>query len=324
MKVLAQDIKSREFKPMYLIYGEEAFLKKSYKNQMREAIAGDDTMNSHSFEGKGLDLKEIISLADTMPFFGEKRLIVIEDSGLFKSGGGEMLAEYLPHMPDTTCILFVESEVDKRNRLYKKVKDLGYAAEMTRQNASQLASWAGRILAKEGKKITGRTMELFLSKTGDDMENIQMELEKLICYTMGKEVVTDRDVEEICTVRVTNKIFDMVAAIVNRKTKVAMDLYEDLLTLKEPPMRILFLIARQFNQILQVKELMRQGMDRSSIAAKLKMQPFVVGKVMPQARNFSREQILSYVNLCVDAEESVKTGRLNERLAVELLIAKQY
>ena len=90
MKVLAQDIKSREFKPMYLIYGEEAFLKKSYKNQMREAIAGDDTMNSHSFEGKGLDLKEIISLADTMPFFGEKRLIVIEDSGLFKSGGGEV------------------------------------------------------------------------------------------------------------------------------------------------------------------------------------------------------------------------------------------
>lgn len=324
MKVLAQDIKSREFKPVYLIYGEEAFLKKSYKNQMREAIAGDDTMNSHSFEGKGMDLKEIISLADTMPFFGEKRLIMIEDSGLFKSGGGETLVEYLPHMPDTTCIVFVESEVDKRNRLYKKVKDLGYAAEMTRQNASQLAAWAGRILAKEGKKITGHTMELFLSKTGDDMENIQMELEKLISYTMGREVVTDEDVEEICTVRVTNKIFDMVAAIVNRKTKAAMDLYEDLLTLKEPPMRILFLIARQFNQILQVKELMGQGMDRSSIASKLKMQPFVVGKVMPQARNFSKEQILSYVNLCVDAEESVKTGRLNERLAVELLIAKQY
>ncbi len=318
MKVLAQDIKTRQFKPVYLLYGEEAFLKKSYKNQMKEAIAGDDTMNSHSFEGKGLDLKEIISLADTMPFFGERRLLVIEDSGLFKSGGGEML------VPDTTCILFVESEVAKRNRLYKKVKDLGYAAEMTRQNASQLAAWAGKILAKEGKKITGRTMELFLSKTGDDMENIQMELEKVISYTMGKDVVTDQDVEEICTVRVTNKIFDMVSAIVNRKTKAAMDLYEDLLTLKEPPMRILFLIARQFNQILQVKELMGQGMDRGSIASKLKLQPFVVGKVMPQARGFSREQILSYVNLCVDAEEAVKTGRLNERLAVELLIAKQY
>lgn len=324
MKQLAQDIKSGNFKPVYLIYGEETFLKKSYKNRMKEAMVGDDTMNFHYFEGKGIDLKEIISLADTMPFFGDRRLILMEDSGLFKGSGAESLVEYLPQMPDTTCILFVESEVDKRNRLYKKVKDIGYAAEMVRQDVKQLSAWAGRILAKEGKKITGRTMELFLSKTGDDMENIRMELEKLISYTMGRDVITDQDVEEICTIRVTNKIFEMVAAIVNRKTRTAMDLYEDLLTLKEPPMRILFLIARQFNQILQVKELMAQGMDRGSIASKLKMQPFVVGKVMPQARTFSREQILSYVSLCVDAEEAVKTGRLNERLAVELLITKQY
>ena len=180
------------------------------------------------------------------------------------------------------------------------------------------------ILAKEGKKITGRTMELFLSKTGDDMENIRMELEKVISYTLGRDVITDEDVMTVCTVQVTNRIFDMVAAIVNRQTRKAMDLYEDLLTLKEPPMRILFLIARQFNQLLQVKELMAKGMDKGTIASKLKMQPFVVGKTMPQARQFSREQILSYVNSCVETEEAVKSGRLQDRLAVELLITKEY
>ena len=68
MKVLAQDIKTGEFKPVYLICGEEAFLKKSYKNRMKDAMVGDDTMNFHYFEGKGLDLKEIISLAD-MPWW---------------------------------------------------------------------------------------------------------------------------------------------------------------------------------------------------------------------------------------------------------------
>jgi DNA polymerase-3 subunit delta len=324
MKTLAQNIKTKEFKSIYLLYGEEAFLKKSYKNQLRQAIVGDDTMNYHYFEGKGIDLKEIISLADTMPFFGEQRLIVIEDSGLFKSGGTENLVEYLPQMPKTTCMVFVESELDKRNRLYKKVKDLGYATEMTRQNAKQLAAWAGGILTKEGKKITAHTMELFLSKTGDDMENIRMELEKLISYTWGRDIITEQDVEEICTVRVTNKIFDMVSAIVSSRTKEALDLYEDLLTLKEPPMRILFLIARQFNQILQVKELMDQKTEKGVIASKLKLQPFVVGKIMPQAKSFTREQILSYVNLCVEAEEAVKTGHLNERLAVEFLIVKQY
>lgn len=323
MQTLNQDIKERSFRPVYLLYGEETFLVNSYKNRLKEAVLGDDTMNFSLYEGKGIDVGELIRQADTMPFFAEKRLILVEDSGFFKVSSEE-LASYLPSMPDTTCIIFAESQVDKRNRLYKKVKELGYAAEMQRQDAAQLARWAGGILAREGRKITGRTMELFLSMTGEDMENIRMELEKLISYTMGKEVITDDDVKAVCTVQVTNRIFDMVSAIVNRQTRKAMDLYEDLLTLKEPPMRILFLIARQFNQILQVKELMAKGMDKGSIASRLKMQPFVVGKTMPQARQFSREQILECVKLCVEAEEAVKSGRLQDRLAVELLIAREY
>ncbi len=324
MQTLNKDLKDGNFRKVYLLFGEEDFLKKSYKNRLREAIAGEDSMNYNYFEGKGLDVTEIISLADTMPFFAERRLIILEDTGFFKSAAGEELVNYLPQMPDSTCMIFVESEVDKRNRLYKKVKEQGYAAELSRQDAAQLARWAGGILARDGKKITGRTMEMFLACAGDDMENIRMELEKLICYVGSREVVTDEDVQAVCTVHVTSRIFDMVSAIVSGDRRKAMDLYEDLLTLKEPPMRILYLIARQFNQILQVKELMGKGMDRSAIASRLKMQPFVVGKTMPQARAFTREQILSYVNLCVESEEAVKTGRLQDRLAVELLIAKKY
>lgn len=323
MQIINEDIKSGQFKPVYLLFGEEDFLKQSYKKKLKEAIAGDDTMNFNYFEGKGLDVKELISLSDTMPFFSEKRLILVEDSGFFKSASEE-LAEYLPSMPDTTCIVFVEEAVDKRNRLYKKVKDLGHIAEMKRQDSAQLARWAAAILAQNGRKITAQTMNLFLERTGDDMELIRSELEKLISYTMGREVVTGEDVEAITTVQVTNKIFDMVNAIVTRKTRVAMDLYEDLLTLKEPPMRILFLIARQFNQLLMAKEMNSQGLDRGAIASKLKIPPFVAGKVISQAGAFSGEQILSFVESCVEAEEAVKTGRLNDRLAVELLITRKY
>lgn len=323
MQTLTQDMKEHSFKPVYLIYGEEAFLKNSYKNKMKAAITDGDTVNLNQFEGKGIDVKELISLSDTMPFFAEKRLILIEDSGFFKSPAEE-LAAYLSQIPDTTCMIFVESEVDKRSKMYKKVKEIGYICEMGRQDLGQLAKWAGTMLSREGKKITGNTMELLLSKTGDDMENIRMELEKLISYTLGSDIITAEDVETICTERITNKIFDMVTAIVNRQTRKAMELYEDLLTLKEPPMRILFLIARQFNQLLQVKELMGKGLDKSSIASKLKIPPFAAGKIMPQARSFSREAILSYVNLCVDAEEAVKTGKLGDRLAVELLLTHKY
>ena len=127
-------------------------------------------------------------------------------------------------------------------------------------------------------------MEYFMERTGDDMENIRMELEKLICYTMGREVITKEDVEAVGTVHVTNRIFEMVTAIVAGNTRKAMDLYEDLLKLKEPPMRIMFLIAKQFNQLLQVKELAGKGAQKGEIASKVKVPPFVAGKLIAQAR----------------------------------------
>ena len=322
MQTLNQDIKEKRFKRAYLLFGQEAFLIKSYKHRLKEAILGDDTMNYHYFEGKGLNLSEIISLADTMPFFGERRLIMLEDSGLLKSGGDE-LAEYLPQMPESTCMIFVESEVDKRCRLYKAVTKIGYAAQLDHQDSAQLARWAAGILKQEGKQISGQVMELFLLKAGEDMENIRSELEKLISYTLGRQVITAQDVEDICTTQVTNKIFDMITAISSRKTRQAMELYEDLLILREPPMRILFLIARQFNQLLMVRDMMGKNIGRGEMASKLKLPPFVVGKMTVQAKAFSRDQILSYVSLCVEMEEEVKLGKLSDRMAVELLICRR-
>ncbi len=322
MQTLNQDIKEKSFKKIYLLYGDEPFLVGSYKKKLREAITGGDTMNFNYFEGKNPDVREIISLADTMPFFADRRLILVDGSGFFKSAQEE-LAAYLPQMPDTTCLVFAESEVDKRNRLYKRVKELGYAAELNKQDTAQLMQWAAGILGRDGRKVSRPVMEYFLERTGDDMENIRMELEKLVCYTMGRDVITKEDVDAVGTVHVTSRVFDMVAAIVAGNTKKAMDLYEDLLTLKEPPMRILFLIARQFNQLLQIKELTAAGKDKGAMASALKVPPFAVGKLTAQARAFTRDQILSWVTLCVETEEAVKTGRLSDRLAVELLIARR-
>ena len=101
------------------------------------------------------------------------------------------------------------------------------------------------------------------------MSNIEREVDKLLCYTMGREIITEEDIRAVCTVRTTNKIFDMVRAVTERNQKKALDLYYDLLALKEPPMRILFLIARQFRQLLQVKELAGEGMDQAGIALSL-------------------------------------------------------
>lgn len=322
MKMLAEDIKNGAFKTSYLLCGEEAYLRTQYKNRLKNALADpDDTMNVAHFEGKGINPKEIIDLAETLPFFAERRLIVIEDSGFFKNKCDD-LADYLPTMPDTTCLLFVETEIDKRNRLYKAVKSSGRVVEFQTQDERTLMKWILGTLKKENKKITEATLQLFLERTGTDMENISMELEKLLSFTIGRDVITTADVEEICTVQTTNQIFDMIRAIAEKNQKLALNLYYDLLALKEPPMRILFLIARQFNQLLLVKSLAAKGYDKNAIASKAQIAPFVAGRCMQQARSFTKEQLEEAVRDCVDSEEAVKTGQISDVMSVELLILK--
>ena len=154
------------------------------------------------------------------------------------------------------------------------------------------------------------------------MENIHMELEKLLSYTIGRDVITAEDVEAICTMQITGQIFEMIRAIAEKKQRQALDLYYDLLALKEPPMRILFLIARQFNQLFLVKSLASRGLDRSAIASKAQVAPFIAGRLMTQAKSFTAAQLRAALQDCAEAEEAVKTGRMTDVMSVELLIVK--
>lgn len=149
MQGLLQDIKNQDFRQIYLLCGEEAYLRKQYKERLRQALQQqEDTMNTHCFEGKDTPVGEVIDLADTLPFFAPRRVIVVENSGWLQKGG-ETLADYLPRIPETTFLILVESQVDKRTRLFKEIKKLGRITEFAPQSEDTLKRW---ILGK--KKIS--------------------------------------------------------------------------------------------------------------------------------------------------------------------------
>jgi DNA polymerase-3 subunit delta len=321
MKVINEHIKNNDFQQMYLIYGEEEYLKKQYRDKLRNAVAGDDTMNYSYFEGDKISVKEVLAMAETLPFFAEKRLIIVENSGFFKSSQDE-LADYLKNMPDYLIFVFVEKEVDKRNKVYKAVSAGGYVCEMKPQTTSVLVQWIAGLLKAEGKTIDRAAVDLLLEKTGAGMELIKTELEKLVCYCMDKQAITKEDVENVCTTQTVSRIFDMITAIATKKQKQALDLYYDLLTLKEPPMRILYLLARQFNGILQVKEAGSRGISNAQLAKDMGVAPFIVGKYAAQAKYFEKSQIVQALKDFADTEESVKTGKIEDKLGVELMIVK--
>ena len=322
MKSLNEDIKSGNLKQVYLLFGEESYLKKQYKNKLSRAILPeDDTVNYAYYEGKGIRAEELIDLAETLPFFAERRLIVVENSGFFKNASPE-LADYMKSLPEMVCFVFVENEVDKRGKMYKAVKAKGRVTELSRQDEKTLLYWIAANVKKEGKKMREADAKFLLSKVGTDMENISKELEKLFSYTLGQEEITVQDMNDICTTQITNKIFDMIEAVAAKRQKKALDYYYDLLALKEPPMRILYLLSRQFKLLLHVKDLSKKGYDRAGIARDAGLHPFVAGKYVEQCKAFRSRELRDIMEEAARTEELVKTGRLGDVMGVELFIVK--
>ena len=321
MKRITQDIKNGQFSNIYLLYGEEAYLRKQYRDKLKEALVPEgDTMNCSIFAGKDINANEVADMAGTMPFFAERRVIIIEDSGWLKSGN-DRITELVKAVPDTTFLIFVEEEVDKRSKLYKAITAKGYAALCEMQDEATLKKWIMGLLKKENKLITPEALNLLLDKTGTNMETIRREVEKLVCYRYYDEGITAADVEELCVVQIQNRIFEMVEAVAQKDQKQALALYYDLIALKEAPMKILALIARQFNMLLQVREMKQKGYPETAIASQTGLNPyFLKKKYIPQAAQFQISQLEAAIRACVEAEEDVKTGRMPDTLSVELII----
>lgn len=321
MKRIAQDIKEGRFSKIYLLYGDESYLRRQYRDNLRNAlIPSDDTMNISMFSGKDINVNEVADLTGTMPFFAERRVIIIENSGWLKNGNERML-EIVKTIPDTTVVIMVEQEVDKRSKLFKAIGSAGYVALCEMQDEATLKKWILGLLKKENKLITADALNLLLDRTGTNMENIRKEVEKLICYKYYDEGITARDVEALCVVQVQNKIFEMVESVARKEQKRALELYYDLIALKEAPMKILALIARQFNMLLQVRELKKKGYSEADIAKNTGLNAYYLKKkYIPQAAQFKMKQLEDALKACVEAEEAVKTGRMSDVLSVELII----
>ena len=317
----ADDIKNKTFKKVYLLYGEESYLKSLYKKRFMRALAADgDSMNFNVFSGNGIDTKELIGLSDTMPFLAEKRLIIVEESGFFKKSNEE-LADYLKAVPEETCIVFIENEIDKRGKMYKAVSKYGCVEEMKTPEEAQLKKWIAGTLQKYGKKIRSSSVDFFIARVGNRMCSLESEMDKLVSYVGDREVIEDSDIETICSVHLSNTVFDLVDAVSGGHPKKAMQLYGEMLSAKEPAMRILFLIVREFSALLATKEISQKTRDKKEIASVIGKPFFTVARYQAAAQRFSKKDLQKAIEECVLMEEYVKTGRISDTLSVELIIA---
>lgn len=319
MNRINQDIKNQAFQHFYLLIGSEGYLKKQYRDKLVDSMVNsDDTMNYYYAEGNNPDLNNIYELGETLPFFAERRVIVMENTGLLKKASD--VNEHFEKFPDTTYVIMVEEKVDKRNGLYKWFGKHGYVSEMDKPDEKMLVSWVKKLCAEANKTIDDATIYYMIQHMGMEMYLLKNELEKLFSYCCNQTHITLEDMKAVCIDEAEDKVFDMLDAIGNRNQKKALQLYRDLLELRKPAMQILALLIRHFNILMQVSGL--TGKDNKTIASLAGVAPYFVKSYAKQAEAYTFEQLKSMLEQCQKTDYEVKTGKIKDVVGVELLIVK--
>lgn len=322
MKKILQDIKDGKFERFYLLYGPEDYLKHQYRDKLVKALVSeDDNMNYSFFEGKKLDVKDMLDIGDTLPFFSENRVIVVENSGLFKKTP-EGFEKRLDNFPDSTHVIFVESEVDGRNRLVNWFKKNGYKTEMKAPSEGELRKWIGKLCRDEDKQIYENAVEYFIGAVGLDMLLIKNELEKVFSYCGDRNEITIDDIRAICVNEADDTLYAMIDAIGNRDQKEALKLYRNLLELKQEPLFILSQLARNVRKMLEISELTLAGKGTDEIASIAGVPKWTLNRYKSQIRRNDQGSLIMMLEKCLETEAGIKTGLVKDIVGVELLIVE--
>lgn len=322
MDIINNQIKTSEFSNIYLMGGDEAYLLYQYRDKLLSCLGDrEDSMNFCVFKGENAKVDAIAEFALTMPFFADRRVLLVENSDFFKSGN-EAMEKVIQELPDTTVIVFVESNIDKRNKLFKAVQGRGTVAMFSTPSEKTLLVWLKKLFTEDNIAIEDNAVFRLLESVGTDMCTLSNEVDKLKGYCIEKGCVTAQDVEEISVSQVENKIFEMMDALSLKDRNTAMSRYNDLLLLREPAMRILFLITRQFNILVRIKLAQGENKSYSELASIAKVPPFTVKNYIKQCEGYTYEELLERLNFCQEADTFIKTGRYSDKMAVEMLMIK--
>ncbi|NLK87627.1 MAG: DNA polymerase III subunit delta [Clostridiaceae bacterium] len=344
-KILWKLIKSNEIGKLYLFYGIEEYLIRNYCRQIEKTIISEEfkLLNKVVLNGR-ISPAQIIENCRTAPVFSDRRLVIVRDSGLFKGGkkaagreqtggrakkgkgasgrgkGGDELADFLQDMPEHVCLIFVEEEIDKRVKYVDLIEKNGMIVNFEYKKPDDMAGWVIKRLREMDHDADMRTASMIVDYCEQGMDDVLNELKKLCAYAGERSLITEDDVAKVCTRSVKSRIFDLTDAIAAKRTSAAISILNDMAVLREPMPRVLFMITRQFRQLIQAKLMLGDGAGRGEIASFFKIPPFIADKVIRQAKSFDMKSLEEAAARGLELDVAMKTGNLDDRTAVELMI----
>ncbi len=325
MLKIKEDMKKGEYKSVYLLYGEEAFLRDYYKKALTEKLLDPDLadFNYKEYTMDKPDTEDISMFLSSYPCMSEKKVLYIKDSDIFYKCNESMREDWkeiFSDIPDYAVIIFSETNIDKRSALYKYVTEHFCADEFPFQKEVDLINWIERYAKSKGAGISKEAAKYLIDCCGTSMYMLKNEIEKLSSYCQESKVIKEKDID-ICSCKmVESKVFEMLDAFLEKDAKRGGDLYAALKLLKEEPIAINGAIFAKFNQLKKVL-LFPKGTHASVIAREFGERDFLVKMWQKQADKTNLEKVNKILELSADTDHRIKSGLSDSWAALDVLIA---
>jgi DNA polymerase III subunit delta len=310
----------------YIFHGNNSHSQREALAQ-KQAELGDPAMlslNTTQFEAN-VSLAQLRQTCDSMPFLAEKRLVIVHNLLNSKADFIAELAGYLPQLPETTRLFFLEeTKLLATHPLIKLAEssDKGHVRLYERPEGVQLERWVRQRVESKGGKISPRALHMLTLNAGNDLQLLDNEIEKLVLYRLADgSAIKAEDVALLCPHVAEANIFNLVDALGQMNGRLAAQLLQQKVNEGMEPFQLFAMFIRQFRLLIQVKELADAGHRPPEIAKTLRLHGFVAGKLHQQCQRFSMAQLEQIYDHLLEIDLGVKTGRTEIVTALELFTA---
>lgn len=324
---LIVDLRRGEAKSLYLLAGEETYLIRSLLKELQKTFISPGAedldvfkYDSQSSENK-LSPKVLIEQIKTPAFISARRLFILRRTGWFNGSVpfAEQLIDMFKSLDDTVCLVFWEEKVDNRQKkLLDAVRKYGIYGVLNRQTVQELTRWLSGFFAKYKLNISRAAAEKLISVAQSDMFTLMNEVNKitLYCQATAQTEVSEALLDLVSPPDLAGNIFQLNDTLLSGRSDRAINLLHKLLVQPQPPLLILFMLARHIKQLIIVKSIT----NREEAAAALHIPGFALDKLYRQSSAYSLEKLVKIYNNCYLSDRAIKNGDLDEVLALELLI----
>jgi DNA polymerase-3 subunit delta len=315
-------IEKSPLRPLYCFLGNDAYLREK-ATQCLLHLWGEEISRGINFEvysAGSSSLAAIIDDACTVPFFGNKKVILVKDAGKIASHSEEVLLAYVKNPSPKTILIFTGDTIGLKNKHRPLLKKNGLVIECKQPYANAIPTWIQYMAQELGNSIKEAAVHLLQESVGNRLQDIANELEKLSLYVgEGKEITREAIGKAVSSLRVES-IFELTDRVGSGKVPEALIALSQLMKSGEPPLKILAMITRQFRLLTKARSCLDQGMKQEKIKGALHVQDFIWRKLSPQANRFSREKLEKCYQLLLNADMGLKSRAISQKIILERLI----